>query len=243
MLRLAFLLLLLTSQPVLAANLWEKDCDEDMVWAVEINLINLGVAFERSGKFDIRLPRKIGLENALCIDELIAVAEQNDWGRYKKFHQKFVEELKWLKDLLVGDMGVVYRLARIYKDRDDGILDKTLSMFFLQWAADKKYPPAEFDVIQKNFLRFTPPHTGLRLMNLADQGYVPAMLDAARRFLNGDALEKNLGDAYYWIKRAEAAHGDLSGIIEKPYERLLEQMTDYEKGSLIFYIITYGKFE
>ena len=101
-------------------------------------------------------------------------------------------------------------------------------------------PPAEFDVIQYYYSKSTPPHSWLRLLDLANRGYVPAMLDAARRFLNGDGFEKNLGDAYYWIKRAEAAHGDLSGVIEKPYERLLEQMSDHEKGSLDFYISEYG---
>jgi len=243
MLRLTILILLFTSQPVLAADLWKKDCDEDLSWALEIDLINLEVAFDRSGKFDNRIPRRLGAENALCIDELIAVAEQYDWQEHKKYRQEFIAELKWGRDLFRGDMGVVYRLAENYRDHDDGILDKTLALFFRQWAADKKYPPAEFDVIQYYYSQSTPPYGWLRLLDLANRGYVPAMLDAARRFLNGDGFKKNLGKAYYWIKRAEAAHGDISGVIEKPYERLLEQMSDHEKGSLDFYISDYGKFE
>lgn len=243
MFRLALMILLFSSQPLWAAGMWEKACEKDLASALETNLIGLDVAHDRSGQFDNRLPRKLGIKYALCIDELIALAGQKKWGKKENYRQRYIAELKWVRDLLHGDMEEVHRQAKIYQDRDDGILDKTLSLFFLQWAADKKHPPAEFDVIQDNFSRFTPPHTGLRLMNLADQGYVPAMLDAARRFLNGDALEKNLGKAYYWIKRAEAAHGDLSGIIEKPYERLLDQMTDHEKGSLAFYISDYGKLE
>ncbi len=141
MLRLIILILLFASQPALAADLWKKDCDEDLSWALDTNLLDVELAFDRSGKFDNRVPRTLGAENALCIDELIAAAEQYDWQEYKKYRQKFIAELKWVRDLFRGDMGVVYRLAENYRDHDDGILDKTLSLFFLHWAADNKYPP------------------------------------------------------------------------------------------------------
>lgn len=75
---------------------------------------------------------------------------------------------------------------------------------------------------------------------MADDGYLPAMLDAARRFLNGDGVRKNLGIAYYWTKRAEAAGGDVSAIIEKPHERLFEEMTRHDLESLRDTLIIYG---
>jgi hypothetical protein len=106
---------------------------------------------------------------------------------------------------------------------------------------EKNHPPAIFDIIQWRFAKKLTPHFGGLLKHLAAQGYMPAMLDAARRFLNGDGVKQNLGDAYYWIRRAEAAHGDISGIIEKPYERLLDQMTESEKTSLRLAIIDYGE--
>jgi TPR repeat protein len=243
MLRLAFLFLVLTSLPVSAADMWKKACEEDLVRAMEINLSGLDAAYDRNGKFDNRLPRKLGAAYAPCIEKLITIAEQWNWGRKEKYRQRFIAELMWVRDLLRGDMAEVHRQAKFYRDRNRGPLDKILAILLHQWAVEKKYPPAEFDEIQTLFAD-DPGQLAIGWLKLvAGRGYVPAMLDAARRFLKGDGVAKNLGDAYYWIKRAEAAHGDLSGIIEKPYERLLEQMNDKEKENLARSLRFYGPLE
>ncbi len=232
MLRLTILILLFTSQPVLAADMWDKACERDLAWALNISVDGLDEVYDRSGEFDNRFPRKLGAEYAPCIDELIAITEQNDWGRKEKYRQRFMDELKWVRDLLKGDMGEVYRQAESYRERNNGNLNKILAILLHQWAVEKKYPQAEFDEIQAMFAK-NPSQAAIGWLKIvAGKGYVPAMLDAARRFLKGDGVKKNMGAAYYWIKRAEAAHGDLSGIIEKPYERLLDQMNDDEIESL-----------
>ena len=222
---------------------WKEACGKDLAKVVSLEASTFQVTYEVDGIHDTYFPRKLAALHIPCLDEIVFIAEQMDWGRMQETRGEFIKELMWMKDLLQGDMEDIFQLALFYRNRDGGNMDGLLKSTLLHWLVVKEYPPAVFDAIQQGFLTSSPPHTGIWLMSFADQGYVPAMLDAARRYLNGDALEKDLGAAYYWIKRAEAAHGDLSGIIEKPFERLLEQMTDAEKASLEYYVRAWGEIE
>jgi TPR repeat protein len=243
MLRLAFLLLLFISlpTPVSAADMWKKACEKDLADALSSAITLFKITHEDEGEPRIEVPRKLGVEYAACIDALIAIAEQKDWGRNKRYRQGFISELKSVRDLLKRDLAGVHRLATFYRERDRDALDKILALLLHQWAVEKKYPAAEFEEIQALFAD-DPGQLAIGWLKLvAGRGYLPAMLDAARRLLNGDGTKKNLGDVYYWIKRAEAAHGDLSGIIEKPFERLLDQMNDEEKKKLLWSSNAFGE--
>lgn len=191
---------------------------------------------------DVRLPRGLAVEFGLCIDDLIAAVEGMDWSGTEANHRAFIAELRWVRMLLASGLQNVYRQAAFYQNLNRDEHDKVLAFMLHYWATMHAYPPAEFDEVQENFAKSITPRTGGRLKRLADGGFVPAMIDAARRFLTGDGVEKNLGEAYYWIKRAEAAHGDLSNIAERPYERLLNQMNDTERERLEFSIVFYGPF-
>ena len=221
--------------------MWEKACDKNLARALKLNLISLDIDCDCQETFDVDIPRLFGTEHALCLPKLISLSEKKDWGSNQKFKIRFIEQLRWVQNLLNGDIGEVYRQSKIYRARGDDWPTIILANVLHQWAMEKNYPPAIFDIIQWDFAKKVTPNSEGLLKYLAAQGYMPAILDAARRFLNGDGVKKNLGDAYYWIKRAEVAQGNLSGIIEKPYERLLEQMTEHEKISLSLAIMDYGE--
>jgi len=73
---------------------------------------------------------------------------------------------------------------------------------------------------------------------------MPVMLVAARRFLEGNGVKANLGVAYYyWIIWAEVAHGDVATVMDKPHERLIEQMSDEEKVGLLHQVLQFGDLE
>ncbi|MHA1598802.1 MAG: hypothetical protein ACTSV1_08780 [Alphaproteobacteria bacterium] len=243
MLRLALMIFLLSYQPLWAAGMWEKACDEDLAEALETNLIGLDVAYDRSDKFDNKVPKLLGIQYAPCVDELIGIDEKRNWVRKGIYRQRYIVELKWVRDLLKGDIKDVYRQAEFYRKQNGGPLEEHIALLLHQWAVEKKYLPAEFDEVQKIFSE-SPGQLAIGWLKLvAGRGYVPAMLDAARRFLNGDGVKKDLGGAYYWIKRAEAAHGDISGIIKEPYERLLDQMNDGEKTTLFWTSNGFGELD
>ncbi|GAB6054406.1 hypothetical protein JCM17960_32260 [Magnetospira thiophila] len=73
-----------------------------------------------------------------------------------------------------------------------------------------------------------------RLRSLAEEGHLPAILDMARRHLQGDGVDRNRGVAWYWLKRAQQANADISLITTIPLERLLEEMDEKERFVLAY---------
>ena len=253
MFRLVLMILLFSALPSQAkptGELWTRYCKDNLDEALIIAASGFddyqGLPLERFSEYS----RSVGAQYAVCIDRLIATAESADkraWTDTARRH--FVPQLKWVQNLLNGNVAEIHHQAKIYKARSKAQGENTdagfLALVLLSWAVAEKYPPAVFDLAQEYFENGnrTSGLAFIYLEKLLEQAYLPAMLDAARRFLKGDGVEKNLGDAYYWIKRADAAHGDVSAIMGKPHERLLEQMSTPEFISLALVIDKYGNLD
>jgi len=78
------------------------------------------------------------------------------------------------------------------------------------------------------------------LLEFAQNGHVPAITDAARRYLHGDGVERNRGIAWYWLKRAQQAGVDISSITPISLNQLLTQMTEGEGRALAYHADHYG---
>ncbi|MBT8002843.1 MAG: hypothetical protein HN578_07985 [Rhodospirillales bacterium] len=176
----------------------------------------------------------------MCIDRLIAATKRIDWSRRKTTEKDVREELTWVRDLLKGDLKTLYGQAKYYRTLDDEGDTYYLYMALRQWAIDKQLPEAKYDLIQDDFLKSSSLGNGRMLSHLAGGGYLPAMIDAARRYLNGDGVHKDRGAAYYWLKRAEFADGDTTSIMKNPHERLLLNLSDLEWHSLKYNILQFG---
>lgn len=74
----------------------------------------------------------------------------------------------------------------------------------------------------------------LHLLSFAQNGNVHAIKEAAKRYLSGDGLEKNMGAAWYWLKRAEQVGEDISTIAPKPLNQLLTSMNEAERETLAY---------
>lgn len=72
------------------------------------------------------------------------------------------------------------------------------------------------------------------LLSFAEKGHVPAIIDAAQRFLHGDGVEQDTGTAWYWLKRAQQVGVDISSITPKTLNNLLKKMSEQDRYSLIY---------
>lgn len=212
--------------------MWEEACEKDLAEALDIKAGMFQIMHERHGEFRKEFPRSLGVVHALCINDLIVLSKQKQWEGDKKLQQKFIAELTWIQTLLNGDMAEVYRQAKIYQALGSEGNVGVLATYLNQWAAEKKYPPAEFDLAQGHVTN-RGDFNKWRLEELAERGYVPAIEDVARRYLQGDGVEQNTGVAWYWLKRAQQENVDTSTITPKPLNRLLEEMDTGERQSLV----------
>lgn len=63
---------------------------------------------------------------------------------------------------------------------------------------------------------------------------IPAIADAARRYLKGDGVDKNIGEAWYWLKRAQQENFDTSFVTKKSLNQLLNEMSRNERQTLAY---------
>jgi len=61
-----------------------------------------------------------------------------------------------------------------------------------------------------------------------------APVDAARRYLEGDGVDKNIGAAWYWLKRAQQENIDTSAVTKTSLNQLLEEMSRKERQTLAY---------
>jgi hypothetical protein len=231
MLRLALFIVLLATQPAFADGFFENPCKEDLVEALNKSADD----FEFRSKYFPDEPnlaaRGVGVTHVLCIDELINLAGKIDMSQMPFAKKHFIEELEWARDLFKKDMSEIYRQSEHYKAQKDIMHAYTIAIFLHQWAVEHHYPPAEFDLSQ-GYGSYNGELNESRLMKLAERGYMPAIVDAARRFMSGDGVDKNVGEAWYWLKRAQQENVDTSSITKKSLNRLLEEMNEEERWAL-----------
>ncbi|MHA1597826.1 MAG: hypothetical protein ACTSV1_03815, partial [Alphaproteobacteria bacterium] len=234
MVRLAVMILLLTSQPVWAAGMWEEACEKDLSEVLDDSVRD----FDYYSKYLPDQPnlyaKHLGVTHALCIDELIDLARKKDMSRRLIAQKYFITDLEWVRDLFNGEMSEIYRQAQHYIAQNDKGYAEIIGSNLQQWAVEHKYAPAEFDVAQGN-VTYETEFSDWRLVKLAERGYVPAIEDMARRYLRGDGVEKNIGVAWYWLKRAQQENVDTSSITPKSLNRLLKEMDEGGRQTLAYF--------
>ncbi|MBL4692889.1 MAG: hypothetical protein JKY92_06115 [Magnetovibrio sp.] len=63
---------------------------------------------------------------------------------------------------------------------------------------------------------------------------ITAIVDAASRYLKGDGVDKNIGEAWYWLKRGQQEKFDTSFVTKKSMNQLLEEMSLNERQTLAY---------
>jgi len=227
MLKLILVLFLLSVHPVQArADMFTEACEGDVFDKLKSITFRYEYMPGVNSEQRAEIPRVMGVSHILCIDQLIRTAEAIDWTKFilkpESSHQ-VIRELHWVRDLFNSGLDEIYRQAKYYEKRAKGEKGKVpkataenLAVTLHMWLMDKGYPPARFDYAQSRLVDKEMPPSSSPLERLANDEYMPAMLDAARRFFIGDGVEKDLGSAYYWIMRIKAARGDVSSIIDFP---------------------------
>lgn len=214
--------------------MWEKPCRGNLSEALDYSFSSFGFHPELFSEKPNLYAKRLGVEHALCIDELIHLARNMDMTRRPDTRKHFIADLEWVRDLLNGNMSEIYRHAKNYIAQNDKGFASIIGSYLHQWAVDHKYAPAEFDVAQGYGS-----HDGKlwewQLRRLAEKGYTPAIVDMARRYLSGDGVDKDLGEAWYWLKRAGQENVDTSSITQKPLNQLLEEMNEGERWSVTYF--------
>lgn len=224
-------MILFSIQPALASDFFEEPCQEDLSKVVkhEVGMFDLQTEFYPYQP-NLRA-RKFGVTHALCIDELIRRAKKIDMSRLPLAQKYFVTELEWVRDLFKGDMGELYRQAKYYSAQNDKGHASSIGLYLRIWATDHKYAPAEFNRAQ-GYETSDGEFSEFFFRGLPERGCMPAILEAARRLMTGDGLDKDRGEAWYWLKRAQQKNVDTSFITQKSLNQLLEEMNERERWSL-----------
>jgi TPR repeat protein len=121
-----------------------------------------------------------------------------------------------VRDLLKGDLKALYGQAKFYRTLGDKGIPFYLFRALRQWAMDNNLPEARFDYMQDQFLEGNLSSGWTYMRMLTDRGYPPAMMEAARRYLEGDGVDKNRGKAYYWLNGAVSRAGMSHRFLKHP---------------------------
>jgi hypothetical protein len=229
-------MLVFVAQSSWASEFWEEPCRKDLGRTVYLGVLTYEFYKDLPPIHRAAIFRRIGAVHALCLDRLIAATQRIDWSRRKATEKKVRSELVWVRDLLKGGLKALYGQAKYYRTLDHKVDTYLLYMALRQWAMDNHLPEARFDYMQEQFSKGDSWSGRTNMGMLTDRDYLPAMMEAGRRYLEGDGVNKDRGEAYYWLKRAGFAGGDVSSILETPHERLFLDLRAREWSSLIFII-------
>lgn len=235
-----FCALMAVSGPTVAATYSDHYCEGDLRNAIDrsINMVETVHTLDRY--LDAKQPRLLAVEHANCIERIQTLLSTWDWDRNARYRDWFLHEFDWIADLLANDLAGAYELALQYRKDEEDVFSSILARFLFLWAAERGYGPAEYERIQGMFERDPDNFNIGYLRHLASKGYVPAMVDAARRWILGDGADINFGAGYYWLKRAEAEGIDMSEIVPIPHGEILSRMTKMDKRYLRGHIEHFG---
>lgn len=249
MFRVALIVFIVATQPVNAqSTFFTEPCNGDLINKLDTVINRYEIATDWPSERRADIPRLLGSRHAFCIDRLIIAAENMEFTNRSWSVNSLVQvihELQWVQKLLRSDLKDIYEQAKSYEKistkENTKIINSTaqvIALSLFQLLNKLKYLPVMFDYAQntiKDFGYITP------LEQIANGEYMPAMMDAARRHLEGDGINKNLGKAYYWMARIIAAQGDISSIIVYSPEQLFKIMTDEDNKSLLEHRQLYGR--
>lgn len=236
----AFVLL---SAPAVAAPVWDLNCNDESNFHIEFGIERAERTYFKDRSLDERYPRLIVAYFAGCTDRVLSALGEWDWGENTRFRDWFTDEVHSTIGLLANDVATVYELALHYRQKNGDDVNEMLDLFLTHWAIEHDYGPAVYDQIQQIFADHPESYNIGHLRHLASKGYVPAMVDAARRWILADGAKRNLGSGFYWLKRAEAEGIDMAEIIPIAEKDLLNQMDEEDRKQLLWAVNGFGELD
>ena len=111
----------------------------------------------------------------------------------------------WVNGWKTASGEQLYKEALEYRDKKkEWKFYELLENYLLHEAEDKVYKPALYDRVQRAFQENDTSYGLIYLGSLADDDYLPAQLEIARRFRLGDGFEQSNAKAVYWLQRAQS---------------------------------------
>lgn len=174
------------------------------------------------------------------------VRENLDWaiaqGWDKDFTDLFRRVIEWGDHIWHSDGAYVWAQSKIEEDRSPHESHKRVKRTLEYVAIKKEYAPAIYDDTMKGNLNpeskyYSPLLGKYSLYEIADKGFEPALQQLLERHLTGHALEKDLGAAYYWLKRGEQFGFDLT-----PWRSRIEQQVSEQDRAWADKILTEGRY-
>jgi len=151
--------------------------------------------------------RKFALEKRLD-----KVRANLDWAINQGWDEDFIDmfrrSIEWGDHICHRDGAYVWAQSKIEEDRSPHDSHKWVKWSLERIARKKEYAPAIYDDAMKEYFNpestsYSPMLGRYRLSNIADKGFEPALQQLLERHLTGHVLERDLGAAYYWLKRGE----------------------------------------
>ena len=118
--------------------------------------------------------------------------------------------------------------SKIEEDRSPHESHERVKRTLKYVAIKKEYAPAIYDDTMKGNLNpeskyYSPLLGKYSLYEIANKEFEPALQQLLDRHFTGHALEKDLGAAYYWLKRGEQFGFDLTPWLSRIEQQVSEQ--------------------
>ena len=184
--------------------------------------------------------KRLAAMHAPCIDELVRLARESELPRLSPEQwESFIGDLEWGQNLIAGGLDAIYQQFLYFDERHDSGDGSIIATWLYRWLMDHEYPAIQFKTAMGYGLLDGKPNVR-RLIEVAENGYLPAIIEMAQRTLSGDGLAKDRGTAWYWLKRAQQGGADISSVTQQPLQEMLLDLNDEERWSLTYAAHYYG---
>ena len=139
-------------------------------------------------------------------------------GLTEGFLADFDDAIEWVRTMR-ADPRRAYEASKDFRARGGSATNEVLADNLVTLAGSLGVPEARFDEAQRYFSVISPqnPFTARirraaarwKLHGLARENYLPAQIDIAARYLDGQGFDQNNAKAYYWLRRARANGADV----------------------------------
>lgn len=159
-------------------------------------------------------------------------AIKNNWS--PKFIKEYDAAIEWATRLRKSGAKRIYELSKEMANKPGPTSYITLSRELLFAAIKMGLPEARFDLAQEYLSKADYLLGPSKLRNLANDNYMPAIMDIAARYEEGRGFKKDYAKAFYWYARASLKGADVDRQLES-----LRKYLSYD-DYLNFYVWTAG---
>jgi len=169
-----------------------------------------------------------------------------DWaiaqGWDEEFTDLFRRAIAWGDEIWHSKGAYVWAQSKVEEDRSPHESHKWVRQKMELIARKKKYAPAIYDDVLKDFFNpeskfYSPLLAKYSFYRIADKGFEPALQQLLERHLTGHVLERDLGAAYYWLKRGEQFGFDVT-----PWRSRIEREVSEQDRAWAEKILSEGRY-